>query len=205
MWGSDKNLAAFTDRPAVSRSTQRVRYDVEGERVSFDHDRTMRQRRQGRQSEIPGHRAKAISSPLLGTINGLRPYDIVTPAHAGVQSRSRTAKPLAPVISGCPPFAGMTKSKGGDPARTIATRLGDPGRETWTRISTRSPPGARKLWSRFSRGKSCPRRLRNPVSSIVPAIDATPTHRPSPECGMKCSPQRARRLHEGHVTFVRPW
>jgi hypothetical protein len=55
------NLAALTDRPAVSRFPQRVCHNLEpervsfdeGERVSFDHDRIMRQWRQARHTEIP--------------------------------------------------------------------------------------------------------------------------------------------------------
>jgi hypothetical protein len=46
------NLVALTDRPTVSRPTQRVRVNPERERVLSDHDRIMRQRRLGRHSEI---------------------------------------------------------------------------------------------------------------------------------------------------------
>jgi len=46
------NLATLTDCPAVSQFPQRVRFNPERERVSFDHVRIMRQRAPGRQGEI---------------------------------------------------------------------------------------------------------------------------------------------------------
>ena len=46
------NLATLADCPAVSQFPQRVRFNPERERVSFDHDRIMRQRGLGRQGEI---------------------------------------------------------------------------------------------------------------------------------------------------------
>jgi len=69
----DMNLTALADRPAVPQFPQWVRFDPERERVSFDHDRIMRQRRPDRQKEIPpsccgGAAARALAGSVAGTI-----------------------------------------------------------------------------------------------------------------------------------------
>ncbi len=59
------NLAALTDCPAVSQFPQGVRHNLEGERVNFDHDRIVRQKRlgsQGRNSAVLLRWRRALGS-----------------------------------------------------------------------------------------------------------------------------------------------
>lgn len=52
MGGPDVNLAAFADRPTISRFLQRVRFNPERERVSFEHDGILRLISPHREAEI---------------------------------------------------------------------------------------------------------------------------------------------------------
>jgi len=52
IWRAHMDLAALTNRPAVPRFPQRVRYNVEGVRMNFDHERIVQQRRWRHQNEI---------------------------------------------------------------------------------------------------------------------------------------------------------
>jgi hypothetical protein len=52
MGGPDVNLAAFADRPTIWRFLQRVRFNPERERVSFEHDGILRLMSPHREAEI---------------------------------------------------------------------------------------------------------------------------------------------------------
>jgi hypothetical protein len=52
MGGPDVNLAAFADRPTISRFLQRVRFNPERERVSFEYDGILRLVSPHREAEI---------------------------------------------------------------------------------------------------------------------------------------------------------
>jgi hypothetical protein len=79
------NLTALADRPAVPQFPQWVRFNPERERVSFDHDRIMRQGQPDRQKEIPPSRCGGVAARALA---GLATGPIKSPGQSLVGAAS---------------------------------------------------------------------------------------------------------------------